>query len=138
MAGLYLNHTTDLGRFNMTVLADALGEHYGQSASASYTYDLKYMGWYINPSAGVTWQSADTLNHWYGVSQTEVTPQRQAYQADDQFGAFFSLRGRYEISEHWDINVIGGGVYVGTEVEDSPIVDENTLYFVGATINYNF
>jgi len=136
--GYYVNHTTDLGRFHFTMATDLGNKYNGVTASASYTFDLRVGDWYVNPVVGMAWMGEDKANHLFGVSQVEATSLREAYEADSVLNVFAGVRGRYELSEHWDVNVSGGVVALGDGIKDSSIVDEDYLYHTSVGVNYNF
>ncbi|GHA03108.1 hypothetical protein GCM10008090_10080 [Arenicella chitinivorans] len=138
LGGIYVNHDTDLGRLSFNVLTDAGNEHDGRSALIKYTFDLKAGDWNINPELGAQWLSADYVNHYVGVSESEATTTRPEFSADDTFVAFAGIRARYEFTENWDINVETGVSKLGSEFKDSPILDEDVVYQASIGINYNF
>lgn len=137
-AGLYLYHTTPLGRFKLHLLDEISDEYDGQSASLSYTFDLKAGDWNINPYAGFGWMSHEKVNHLYGVSAAEATASRAAYNPDSALNYFTGVRARYEIDKHWDLNLNTGAAWFDSAVSDSPIVDDETVIFGALSVNYNF
>ena len=138
-AGFYINHSTDLGRLKMTVFSDIENEHQGQSVALSYVFDFNYANWFINPAIGASWVSDKKINHLYGVSRSEATLTRAAYQADSAYTLFAGVRARYEISEHWDISLATGVTRLDSAITNSSIVkDRNYLYSSGVNISYNF
>ncbi|MBL4581660.1 MAG: MipA/OmpV family protein [Gammaproteobacteria bacterium] len=136
--GFYLNHTTDLGRLNFTLLTDLGNEHDGESASLRYTFDLSAGGWNINPFLGVNWLSSNKVNHRFGVSAAEANAFRSAYDADSAINASTGIRARYDINEHWDINLETGVSYLDSSIKDSSIVDGDNGYYAAISFNYNF
>lgn len=136
--GFYVNHTTNMGRLNLTVLTDLANKHDGQSVSLSYTADLEFGGWNVNPYLGVGWVSDDKVNHHFGVSSAEATLHRAAYKAKNTTNGFAGVRGRYAFNDHWDINLTAGVTRYGSGITDSSIVDEKTAYHGSVAINYNF
>jgi len=136
--GFYINHSSDMGRFNTTVLTDASGEHHGHSIAMSYTFDLTAGNWAINPVIGLQWISDKKVNHSYGVSAGEATAFRGAYEADSAVNIFAGIRGRYQFNQHWDANLSAGLTSLSSTIKDSSIVEDDLLYNVGMSINYNF
>jgi len=136
--GFYINHSTEMGRFNTTVLTDTSNEHNGHSVAMSYTFDLSAGGWAINPVIGVQWISDKKVNHLYGVSAAEANAYRAAYEADSAVNIFAGIRGRYEFNEQWDVNLNAGLTSLSGTIKDSSIVEDDLAYNVGMTINYNF
>lgn len=136
--GFYLYHTTDLGRAEFKLVTDLASEHDGQTASVSYTFDLKAGEWSINPTLGAYWISNDKVNHHYGVSAQEVTLTRASYKGGSAFNIYAGVRGRYEFTENWDLNLQAGVSSLDSSIKNSSIVDEDYLYYGSASINYNF
>lgn len=137
-AGFYVNHTTDLGRLNFTFVSDLGNEHDGQTALVSYTFDLRAGGWYINPVVGAAWLSGDKADYLFGVSEAEATDSREAYDADSSLSVFAGVRGRYELTKNWDVELSAGYVALADEISDSSIVDDDYAYSTSVGINYNF
>ncbi len=136
--GFYINHSSTLGRASLSVLTDLSNEHDGQSAALSYTFDLKLGNWFVNPSIGAQWLSDRMVAHYYGVSVEEATSQRAAYAPGSAINAFASIRGRYEFTDHWDIELHAGARLLDSSISNSSIVDEDYAAFGGLSINYNF
>ncbi len=136
--GIYINHDSALGRATLRVLSDLGNEHDGQAVSMSYTFDLKLGNWCINPTLGVQWMRDRKVAHHYGVSAEEATDGRDEYSPGSAFNAFASIRGRYEFSEHWDVELQAGASVLDSSITNSSIVDEDVLTFGGLSINYNF
>lgn len=136
--GFYLNHTTDMGRFKLSLLSDLGGEHNGQRATASYTYDLKAGDWNINPSLGVQWMSEDIVNHQFGVSSAEATGTRAAYEGNSAFNFFAGVRARIDLSEHWDFSASTGFTALDNSITDSSIVDDDYRYYGNLSLGYKF
>ncbi|MFK7734224.1 MAG: MipA/OmpV family protein [Pseudomonadales bacterium] len=136
--GLYINHTSKLGRASLSVMSDLGHEHDGQAATLSYTFDLRAGNWFINPMIGLHWMGNKKVNHYYGVSATEATAQRLAYEAGSALNAFLAIRGRYEFSQHWDFEVHAGATRLDSSISSSSIVDEDYVAFGGLSINYSF
>ncbi|HIG39740.1 MAG: MipA/OmpV family protein [bacterium] len=136
--GIYFNHTTDMGRLNLTVLTDLGSEHDGQSAGLSYTFDLKAGKWSINPSVAVQWLSNNIVDHHFGVRSSEETITRSAYSGGSALNWQAGIRGRYEISDHWDINLATGITRMDSEISNSSIVEEDTVYHGSVSVRYNF
>lgn len=136
--GAYVFHTTDYGRTELRVFTDIANEHKGQTASLSYTADLSYGDWYINPYIGAVWASSDKVDHYYGVSAAEANIHRSAYNGSATTSAFAGVRARYAFNEHWDMELNAGATRFGSGITDSSIVDEKTAYHAGVSVNYNF
>jgi len=136
--GFYLFHTTKAGRFKFRLLTDLANKHNGETASLSYTFALKSGDWYINPSLGMNWISADKVNHHFGVSASESTATRAAYTGSSALNYFVGISARYEITDHIDIKLNTGINFLDSSIKNSSIVDDDKGYFSGVSFNYNF
>ena len=137
-AGFYANHTTDFGRTNFTLRTDVGNEHQGQTAALSYTFDLEYAEWRINPVIGINWTSASKTNHYYGVSAAEATASRASYEADSATNYFAGVQVRKSITDHLDFNFQTGIKKFDSTISDSSIVEDHYQYHAGLGLNYNF
>lgn len=138
LGGIYMNHDTSLGRLNFSALTDLSDEHDGQIAKLKYTFDLTAGKWNINPLLGVEWMSDEFVNHYTGVSANEATATRTIYSGEETINVFAGIRARYEITDKWDVNVASGVVKLGSEITDSPIVEDDVVYQASLGFNYNF
>lgn len=138
VGGVYVNHTTDKGRLNLTMLGDLEDDRDGYEATLSYTFDLKYGNWNVNPVVGINWLSDENVNHAFGVSASEATATRAVYRGGSATNVFAGVRARRMISEHWDVELETGIAKLGSSIGDSTIVDDDEVYHAGISVNYNF
>ena len=136
--GFYINHTSDLGRLNVSVLTDLGNDHDGQTVTMRYIFDYKAGQWNINPVVGVSWISDDKVDHHYGVRANEATAVRAVYKADSAVNVFAGIRGRYEFNDHWDLNLEAGVTRLDSAIKDSPIVEEDNIAFSKISVRYSF
>lgn len=136
--GFYLNHTTDMGRLNLTVVTDLGDEHDGETVSLGYTFDLHAGEWAINPVVRLRWMSDSKVNHHFGVSASEATATRAEYEADSALNVYAGVRARYEFTENWDIGLETGVTYLDSTIQDSSIVEDDLIFQAGVTVSYNF
>ncbi|MFK8022202.1 MAG: MipA/OmpV family protein [Pseudomonadales bacterium] len=138
VGGIYINHTTDQGRLNLTMLGDLEDDRDGYEATLSYTFDLKYGEWNVNPVVGVNWMSDENVNHAFGVSASEATATRAVYEGGSATNVFAGVRARRMIGEHWDVELKTGVSKLGSSIGDSTIVDDDEAFHAGVSVNYNF
>jgi outer membrane scaffolding protein for murein synthesis (MipA/OmpV family) len=137
-AGFYLYHTTKTGRLKFRLLTDIADKHNGETASLSYTFALKAGDWHINPSIGMNWNSADKVNHHFGVSEMEANPSRAVYSGSSALNYHLGISARYEITDHIDIKLNTGVNFLDSSIKNSSIVEDDKGYFGGVSFNYNF
>ena len=137
-AGIYMLHTSELGQFKMRLLDEVSGEHSGYSADASYTFDLKWNQWRINPAVGLVWESDASVDHFFGVSEQEANQNLKAYKGESATTWFTGIRGRYALTKYWDVDLSAYYVRMGSGITDSSLIEENQLYATSIGVNYNF
>jgi outer membrane protein len=138
LGGFYVNHDSDYGRLSFSALTDLDNEHDGQVATLKYTFDLKAGDWNINPVVGLQWASDEVVNYYAGVGASESTATRAQYSGSDAFNAFAGMRARYEITDNWDVNLKAGFSKLGSDLTDSPILEDDFISSASIGINYNF
>ncbi|MCG8671525.1 MAG: MipA/OmpV family protein [Pseudomonadales bacterium] len=137
-AGFYLVHNSELGQLRMRFLEEVTGEHDGRSVDANYTFDLAYEDIRINPVVGVAWTSADMVDHFFGVSESEANEYRAEYKGENATSFYTGVRGRYEFTEHWEVDMGAYYVKLGSGISDSTLLEEDDLIVTSVGVNYNF
>jgi outer membrane protein len=104
----------------------------------SYAYPITQGAWTLRPEIGVSWQSSDLNDYYFGVDANEVRAGRAAYEADASVTPFAGVQLEYAVSKQ--THVIGGlGVgRLGDEISDSPIVDEGSVAGGYLGLTYTF
>lgn len=92
----------------------------------------------LSPSAGLTYQDANLVDYFYGVQANEVRANRALYSADSSINYNAMLHAKWNVSKH--IEMIGQLRYevLGDGITDSPIVNEDSLYFITLGLLYRF
>jgi MipA family protein len=136
--GVSARWRTQLGELDAQLLSDVSGRSKGQEAILAYAYPLSFGKWTLRPELGVSWQSSDLNDYYFGVDSDETTASRGVYEADSTVTPFASFQMEYAINQQ--MNLIGGiGVgRLGDEVSDSPIVEERDLVGGYAGMVYRF
>ncbi|MBB1486816.1 MipA/OmpV family protein [Oceanospirillum sediminis] len=137
-AGVYFIHRSDAGRLKMTLMDEITNEHSGMTADVNYVFDMKMEGWSVNPIVGATWLSSATVDHFFGVGESEVNEHRKAYQGDSALNLYAGVRGRYEVTENWDVTAEATYVHLGAGIKDSSIVEDDYVLVSSVGVNYNF
>jgi outer membrane protein len=139
MSGVDLN-LRGIGKWRLEFSAttDVLGRHEGQEAKASIGYGFRGDRWSLSPSLGLIWHSSNYNNYYYGVRSSEATGSRPSYEpgASVEFSA--GLFGRFEISDSWAVLASVRGELLSDEIQDSPIVDKETVTSMFLGLNYAF
>lgn len=110
------------------MMHDVLNQHQGFFLSLDQSLPIYKTSWLIIPSWGVNYLSEKTVQYYYGVSESEATPQRPLYQPD----AGWSLTGRVyverPINQKWTLFAFASYSHFSSSITDSPItsVDSST------------
>jgi len=92
----------------------------------------------LSPSVGITYQDSKMVDYFYGVQANEVRANRAFYSADGSLNYNATLHAKWDITKH--IEMIGQLKYeiLGDGITDSPIVNEDSLYFITLGLLYRF
>lgn len=135
-AGVLLGWQGERWSSDLTLLTDVLDESGGQEAALTVARTFRFgRRLQIAPEAGVTWQSEDLVDHYYGVRPDEARPFRPAYEAGSTLDGLVGVQGRYLFARRLSLFYFLRAELLGGEVEDSPIVDDDTAFtaLVGLT-----
>jgi outer membrane protein len=123
----------DLGsvELGLALDADVLGRSDGYRAEATVgrTYVYRRGQVIFGPEIGLSWQSEDVVDYYYGVSQAEARPGRPAYRGDAgtslDVGAFLQVR----LNPRWSVVSFVEWSSLPDEIGDSPIVEDDSTLF---------
>jgi outer membrane protein len=109
----------------LEVLQDISGEHDGQQVELSLVYPWRLAGFKLRPKLSLTWMSEKTADYFYGISAREARANRPVYSP----GSSFEIEAELMIQRPLFGNFTGVGIVgistFGTEITDSPLVDED-------------
>ncbi len=92
--------------------------------------------WAMGASAGVNFSDAEYHDYFYGVDDDEARPGRPAYEADAGYaGLGLSSSILYRITQRLSLSAYGRwGNIAGAAFDDSPLVETENNYTVGAAV----
>jgi outer membrane protein len=95
-------------------------------------------GWFV-PSLALLRNSADHNAYYYGVSEAEAAanPGLDPYTPGASLNAKVRLSTGYAINDRWLLTVSLNHEWLGSEIEDSPLVDKNSVWSGSVGIAYN-
>ncbi|MEO1779405.1 MAG: MipA/OmpV family protein [Pseudomonadota bacterium] len=123
---------------DLSFAQEVTGEHDGQEVDARLSQSFQLGAIPLSAFAGLTWQSDDLSRYVYGVLPGEVRAGRPAYDPGATTTPYVGLRGGVPLSER--AQVIGSlrVDFLGSDIEDSPIVDEDTAVSLGLGVQFSF
>ena len=119
---------------NVGVLAgsfqtDLTGKHKGQEFRFEYMWPfLDAFGnenLIIAPSAGASWRTTLLNDYYYSIRPAEVTATRPAYKSGSDANVFAGVKALYRINEKWSCLGFVQSEWLGSEITDSPVVDQD-------------
>ncbi|MDY6987314.1 MAG: MipA/OmpV family protein [Thermodesulfobacteriota bacterium] len=124
-AGLELEGMVAGWEAGLEVLQDVSGEHDGQQVELSLTYPWTAAGFEWHPEFSLTWMSEKTVDYLYGVSAKEARAGRPAYAP----GSSFEIGAELMVQRPLFGDFTAVGIFeistFGSDVTDSPLVDED-------------
>jgi outer membrane scaffolding protein for murein synthesis (MipA/OmpV family) len=116
---------------------DALNRADGLKGEFTVSFPTEYSWGYVVPYVKLVRQDSDYNNYYYGVSPDEATPTRAPYSAGASNNFVAQFRAGYAISERWLLTGYIASEWLGSSIQDSPIVDEEQLWSFNLGLAYN-
>ena len=139
LAGLDYRLNTAYGVGQLSLSGDALGYSRGIVADASYSYPLRLNMVSMAPTVGVQWTDVNYNDYYYGVDASEARASGlRSYSPESSFSPYGGLAARMLLNENWSIFASGQLMFLGSEIQDSPMVDKSTKYSLSGGFLYNF
>ena len=123
--------------FRVNVLTDVLGRNSGQefSVQAVTGAPLGSRG-FLLASIGPRSISANRVDYYYGVRDSEATPDRPAYTGTSSWNWDLTLGATARIAGKWSVFVLFSREAFGRPIEQSPIVDRTAGYSLISSLTY--
>ncbi len=124
---------TDYGLLSLHVLSDVLGNHKGQEIEIRFGEPFYTEKWNGGPeltvglSGGFRWQSKDVVDYYYGVKNSEATPNRKKHQGNSALIPFFGVEVKTRIAKHFSLK--GGLMYehLPSTITQSPLTSSSDI-----------
>jgi outer membrane protein len=119
-------------------ITDTLARHQGSEFQLKYSKNFKSNKFSFTPGAGVSFQSSELSNYYYGVKNSEAAAARPAYKPNSTTIPFICLNVIYKVKDRW--NFFGNVKYefLDDEISDSPIVSEHYTFTLMGGLTYSF
>lgn len=126
------------GHLQASAHHDVSGTHEGYELDMTYSVGWRSERWYIEPSVGVSFKSAEMNNYYWGVRPEEANPALPAYEA----GSGVNVRGRlaasYYLTRQWAFSLAAEYERINDEAAASPIVVDRQVVAYFAGMRYRF
>lgn len=93
----------------------------------------------VIPSANFVYFNSEYIDYYFGVTRNELGGSiKRTYDGDSAYTFGFNITGSYRMTDSFSIMGFAGVNRVSDEIKNSPIVDDNMIYFVGTGLIYTF
>ena len=93
--------------------------------------------WQLAPQLDATYQSANLVNHYFGVEDFEARPGRPAYQPGGAVTYAASIDLSYRFHPHWYATFFAAVDWLPDEIRNSPIVDKEMTWRISLGVAYD-
>jgi outer membrane protein len=137
-AGFEISWEREHFGLQLTAVSDVLGRYDGQEVTFEVKAPLQRGPFRIEPRAGVVWQSADHVDYFYGVRPDEARPDRPAYEPGDSLNLTAGVFTFAPVTRRIVFQGFARVDRFGSEIKDSPIVDQDYGWIGFAGLSYQF
>ena len=135
--GLDMKWKGRAGQLDLELLADATDKSGGQEASINYSYSFELGNGVLTPNVGVTWQSKDMANYYYGTLDEEVARGVVDYKPGAITMPYVGVNYYRPLGEKWSLLGFARYSSLPDEIKDSPLIERDTdgtaSVFIGFT-----
>ena len=138
-AGMEIRLTTPYGMLHASAARDLLNNSNGWKGALGYAYSVEIGSLEIVPTAGVYWSDSRYASYYYGISGQES--RRSGLAAYDPGGGsspYLGLTVSYSLTDAWEIFCRSEIVFLGGDIQDSPMVGRSQIRSLTAGIMYTF
>lgn len=115
-----------VGELELEALADVADASGGQELSLQYGYGFPLAGGQLTPNVGVTWQSKDMANYYYGTLDKEIARGAPAYRPGSVTIPHVGVSYFRPLGEKWSMMGFVQYKVLPDKITDSPLVERDT------------
>jgi outer membrane scaffolding protein for murein synthesis (MipA/OmpV family) len=129
---------TDIAKLSFEVLGDTLGRSKGIEARLGAEHDFRAGSFMFTPHVAAEFVDRKYVDYYYGVTASEATANRAAYEGKSTVNVDAGLRAAFMIDPSNSVFVDAGAKALGKGITDSPLVDRKTTATFAAGYIYRF
>jgi outer membrane protein len=133
-AGLRLAYGGRWGNVSLSAVTDVTDNHNGQEVTATYGISFQNGRWTIEPSVGLSWQSENLVDYYYGVRSSEARSGRPAYTGHSATNVLAGLNASFKITRHFFTFAGTEYRYLGNSIRTSPVIKKE--YEAGGYVGF--
>ncbi len=139
MAGLSYIHNTQYGFLQTSLAGDVLDNSNGIIWDLGWLYRWNLDRLTVTPGIGVTWQSENYNDYYYGVSRDESRRSGlKQYDADDNWNPWLALTANFKLTDNFSVYGTARYTRLTSEIKDSPMVDKSWTGLLSTGVTYSF
>lgn len=137
LAGAEYRHNFYDVDFQVQVLREVTGYYDGSELRFALSKNISTGKHDVKLTAGANWQSAVTINYFYGLPEAE-SPGNYAYKADAGVTGLLRFDWSYQLDEHWSLRFFTSYRHLSHSISNSPLVTQNNVITAFAGGVYHF
>lgn len=139
MGGASFTHRDSWGHVRLSLSGDLINNSNGFVGDMAYLYPIQVGTWTFNPGIGLSWNSGNFNDYYYGVNDIESKRSKiEGYSAGSSWNPYVELSTNYQISQQWNAFFTAKYIHLASEVKDSPIVDKSYDGLLWTGVTYTF
>lgn len=132
---LYLNGNWSVA---FQLLQDVSSVNDGKQARISGSYGFMSGRSLWNFTGGLEWKDSKTLDYYYGIREDEVDNPENAYHVRGDASYYVKADWEYRFNENWSWMAVVHQRWLGSDIQDSPLIEESTVTTVFTGGVYHF
>lgn len=124
-AGFNVRTFGNWGQLGFKALRDIGNTHDGYRAAAEYRYSIPVAGGILTPWLEMEYYGADMMEYYYGVNASEATEVRPQYTPDATINVDIGVDYQYSIGRNHTFLASAKYRRFGSDLKDSPIVEDS-------------
>lgn len=138
-AGMEVRLLTPYGMLHASAARDMLGNSDGWHGALGYAYSVESGPLELIPTAGVYWADSRHTGYYYGINDRESRISGlTAHDPGGVISPYLGLTASYSLTDAWEMFCSAEVVFLGGNIQDSPMVGTSRTWSLTAGIMYNF
>ena len=130
LGGFEWSYGFDSAQLQFNYLHELTGEHDGDEARLAIAIPLVNRHWQLGATLGATWKSDRVVSYYYG--------EQGLYEPGSTVNPFAKVSYSRPLNDQWTLRIFGHYQKLGSDIADSPIVEEDDVLtvFVGGVYSF--
>jgi len=138
-AGLGLDYRLSRSHtISLSVQHDVSDAYKGLLANAKLFHVINARSFSLVPYLDFQYQSKDLVNYYYGVEKNDVSSNRTIYSPSHDMSIGFGYYFSFPIDENWHIRQDSIFTKFGSEISDSPLIENDYRFNANIYVSYLF